>query len=107
MNNRRKGAEGEREFAKLLHDQYGLSEARRGQQYSGTAESADVVNSWEGTHCEVKRRQNLNLHKAMNKLLDECGRQIPFIAHRKDREEWLITVRAMDLVEFCELVTAD
>ena len=39
-------------------------EARRGQQFKGTADGPDVVTNLP-YHIEVKLQENLNLHKAM------------------------------------------
>lgn len=60
MNSKRKGKVGEREFAALLRE-HGF-DARRGVQFSGGADSPDVVSdalAW--LHIEVKRTQALNL----------------------------------------------
>jgi len=104
VNSNQKGKAGEREWAAYLRDQFGLS-ARRGQQYRGDVEAPDVVGGWPGTHCEVKRVEKLNVARAIEKAVDEAGPgKVAYVAHRRNREEWLITVRARDLVEFCECV---
>ena len=47
---------------------------------------------------EVKRKQALNLHKTMDKSLEDCGEdQTPVILHRKDNCDWLLTVRLEDV----------
>jgi hypothetical protein len=72
-------------------------EARRGQQFSGGKESPDVVTNIPQLHFEVKRVQALNIDKAMAQAKrDADGRRIPVVAHRKDGEDWLITVSAAD-----------
>lgn len=98
MNSRRKGKVGEREFAALLRT-HGF-DARRGQQFSGGADSPDVVSqvlSW--VHIEVKRVQHLNLAEACAQARRDCGRGAPagqqkpwIVAHRRNREPWFITM---------------
>ena len=96
INSKRKGAAGERELSKFLRD-HGFSEARRGQQYSGI-EGEDVV-GLPGYHVEVKRVERLNIHDAMNQSIRDADNQIPIVAHRKNRTEWLVTMRAEDFLE--------
>ncbi len=97
MNSKRKGKDGELEWANFLKE-HGI-EARRGQQFRGTKDSPDVISSLDYVHFEVKRVENLNIHKAMDKALTESQDKIPVVAHRKNRTEWLITIRAEDWVK--------
>jgi hypothetical protein len=54
---------------------------------------------------EVKRVERLNISQAMEQSVrDSKGLAVPFIAHRKNREEWMITVRAVDLLAFIDCV---
>ena len=93
MNSRRKGKVGEREFASLLREN-GF-DARRGQQFSGGADSPDVVSAalaW--LHVEVKRVQNLNLTDACVQAEGDCGGKPWIVAHRRNHAPWLVTLRA-------------
>jgi len=93
VNSRRKGKVGEREFASLLRE-HGF-DARRGQQFSGSPESPDVVSdalAW--LHVEVKRVQNLNLTDACAQAEGDCGGKPWIVAHRRNHAPWLITMRA-------------
>jgi len=100
INSRNKGKVGEREFASLLRE-HGF-DARRGQQFSGSPDSPDVVSdalAW--LHVEVKRVQNLNLTDACVQAEGDCGRGAPaghkkpwIVAHRRNHAPWLITMRA-------------
>ena len=92
MNSRRKGAEGEREFSKLCRE-HGY-ECRRGQQYSGIG--GDDVVGLPGVHVEVKRVEKLNLQAAMAQSVRDSKGKLPIVAHRRNREDWLITMRAGD-----------
>ena len=103
MNSRTKGKRGELEWSHFLNDAFGLS-ARRGQQYKGSPESPDVAGGFEGTHCEVKRVERLNVDDAMDQAVADSGDDIPYVAHRKNRRDWLITVRAVDLAAFSDAV---
>jgi len=93
VNSREKGKHGEREWASVCRE-YGFTEARRGQQFSGI-EGEDVV-GLPGIHCEVKRVERLNIHDAMEQAVEDSDDRIPIVAHRKNRKEWLVTMRAED-----------
>ena len=103
VNSRSKGKRGELEWAWYLREQLGL-EARRGQQFSGSPDSPDVVGGFVDTHCEVKRVERLNVDSAMDQAVSDCGDATPYVAHRKNRADWLITVRAVDLLAFAKSV---
>ncbi len=99
MNSRRKGKVGEREFAALLRE-HGF-DARRGQQFSGSPDSPDVVSdalAW--LHFEVKRVQNLNLADACVQAAGDSGGKPWVVAHRRNHQPWLITMRAETFFNF-------
>lgn len=94
---REKGKRGERELAGILRE-YGY-DCRRGQQYCGAAGDADVV-GLPGIHIECKRVEKLNLLDAM----EQAGRdaregEAPAVFHRRDRCEWLVTMRLEDWIQ--------
>ena len=93
MNSRNKGKVGEREFASLLREN-GF-DARRGQQFSGSPDSPDVVSdalAW--LHFEIKRVQNLNLADACAQAEGDSAGKRWVVAHRRNHAPWLITMRA-------------
>lgn len=97
INSRRKGAEGERELAKVLR-QFGY-ESRRGQQYCGANGDADVV-GLPGIHIECKRVEKLNLYDAMSQAISDAkADEIPAVFHRKNRCEWLVTMKLKDFMK--------
>jgi hypothetical protein len=107
MNSRTKGKVGEREFAALLRE-HGF-DARRGQQFSGSPDSPDVVSdalAW--LHVEVKRVQNLNLTDACAQAeRDQTGSGLTknkklawVVAHRRNHQPWLITLTAETFFKF-------
>jgi Holliday junction resolvase len=96
-NSRAKGARGERELAAFLR-KHG-HEARRGQQFSGSPDSPDVVHSIPGIHIECKRVEKLNIHTAMKQASEDCGDDVPVVCHKRNRGEWLITMRLEDYLE--------
>ena len=102
MNSRAKGARGERELAKVLRDN-GFPDARRGQQYSGIHGDADIVDALDGIHIECKRVERLNVSEAMAQSKRDSGELVPIVAHRKNGEQWLVT---MELVNWLELYKA-
>ena len=90
MNSRNKGKRGELEAAHLLRE-YGYG-ARRGQQFSGANGDADVV-GLPGIHIEVKRVEKLNISEAMaQSMRDAKTGELPIVLHRKNRQEWLVTM---------------
>lgn len=97
VNSRDKGARYERELAHLLND-HGFT-ARRGQQFSGGAESPDVVAPDFPFHIEAKRVEKLNLYSAMTQSIRDAGDKPPCVIHRKNNSENLITCRLEDLLK--------
>lgn len=96
MNSRRKGAEGERELAQVLRE-YGYS-SRRGQQYCGANGDADVV-GLPGIHIECKRVEKLNISEAMRQSQRDAREgELPAVFHRKNREQWLVTMSLEDWI---------
>lgn len=97
INSKKKGARGELEFSKLLQ-RHGI-EARRGQQFSGSPDSPDVVHSLDGVHVEVKRTESLSVYTAMEQAIRDCGSKgIPVVAHRRNGKPWLVICLADDLI---------
>ncbi len=95
INSNQKGKEGEREFAKICRQQ-GFEKARRSQQYAGINNDADVV-GLPGIHAEIKRVERLNVDKALEQSInDSKDEDIPIVAHRKNRQEWKVTMRLND-----------
>ena len=94
MNSRQKGARGERELARVFRE-YGYP-ARRGQQYCGANGDADVI-GLPGIHVECKRVEKLNLIDAIRQAVRDAKRgELPAVFHRRDRCEWLVTMRSED-----------
>ena len=96
---REKGKRGEREWRDVLKE-HGYEDAYRGVQYSGGPDSPDVVGI-PGIHFEVKRVEKLNIYNAMKQSIDDAGeKEIPVVAHRRDREQWLVTMNAEDFLYY-------
>jgi hypothetical protein len=97
MNSRTKGKVGEREAAELLRE-HGFN-ARRGQQFSGSPDSPDIVVDIP-IHFEVKRVENLNIGRAMEQSIrDAAPHKTPVVLHRRNGQNWLITMRATQFLE--------
>ncbi|GAA5514786.1 hypothetical protein Dcar01_03547 [Deinococcus carri] len=100
VNSRAKGANGERELAKVLTD-LGYP-ARRGQQFRGGAESPDVVcESLKGWHIEAKRTATCQMFSPatlknwMEQARRDCGgRRMPIVIHRWNgaRDWWVLVM---------------
>ena len=97
VNSRDKGKRGELEFSHFLKG-YGY-EARRGQQFSGGTDSPDVVCASLPIHWEVKLVEALNVDKALEQAVRDCGKNIPVVAHRRSRKAWKVTLRAEDFMK--------
>ena len=95
-SSQRKGADGERELSNILKE-YGFS-VRRGQVFN---HESDMV-GLEGIHPEVKRVEKLNVPAAMRQAVTEAQIRkdgTPTLFHRRNREEWLVTMRLEDWIE--------
>lgn len=76
-------------------------DARRGVQSAGGPDTHDVVcSSLPGVHWEVKRSERLSVYGSVEQAVAEAGDgQVPVVAHRKNRREWLTAVpRLADLL---------
>ena len=106
MNQRRKGAQAEREIARFLHEKWRTADgtlitARRGQQFSGSPDSPDVVHNIPGVHLEVTRNIWVRpMTKAMAKKLvqaeGDCHPDsLPYVVWRPDGDiSWKVTFLA-------------
>ena len=93
VNSRNKGKRGERQWRdELRANGYG---ARRGQQFSGSPDSPDVVcDALPWIHFEVKAVQRLNIEEAMDQARRDAGSKVPVVAHRRNFRPWLVTMEA-------------
>ena len=97
-NSGAKGKRGERELARFLTN-HGFP-ARRGQQYSGSPDSPDVVCPSLPFHFEAKRTERLRVHESMQQAIDDAGEgKTPVVAFKANRKEWLAVMRMADLLE--------
>ena len=100
MNSKRKGSGGEREFAELCCE-YGYDVHRNNQMYIGGKGNPDI-GGIDGLHIEVKRTEKLNIHAAMKQAIqDSEDKAVPIVAHRRNRDIWLVTMRAVDWFKMC------
>lgn len=94
---RDKGKVGEREVAALLRE-YGF-DGKRGVQYQGGRDSADVV-GLPGFHIEVKRVEKFNLEAALGQAYEDCDNaSIPVVFHRKSNKPWAVVMNARDFLK--------
>jgi len=99
MNSREKGKRGERQWRDELRANGYM--ARRGQQFSGSPDSPDVICdelSW--LHFEVKAVERLNIEDAMDQARRDAGAKTPVVAHRRSFRQWLVTMEAETFFEF-------
>ena len=93
---RDKGARGERLWRDVCRAE-GFGNVERGCQLFQTGkEIADVV-GLPGIHQEVKFVERLNIRQAMEQSeRDAAPGELPILAHKTSRKEWLVTMRAGD-----------
>ena len=94
MNSKRKGNAGERELLAILSEH---GEAiRNDQTYIGGKGNPDIAFTDGSTryHVECKRAERLNIHAAIQQAeRDADPADIPIVAHRRNHEDWYITMR--------------
>lgn len=99
MNSREKGKRGERQWRDELRAN-GYA-ARRGQQFSGSPESPDVIcEALAWIHFEVKAVERLNIEDAMEQAERDGLAKTAVVAHRRNRRRWLVTMRAETFFNF-------
>jgi len=113
MNSREKGKRGERAWRdELRANGY---DARRGQQFSGSPDSPDVIcDALPWLHFEVKCVERLNIEDAMDQSRRDAqagpaptalrAEKIPLVAHKRRHRRWLVT---MDAETFFRFVRGD
>ena len=106
INSRQKGKRGELELCQTLKGLFGW-DAERSQQHCGNAGDSDLIlKGFPNLFVECKRVQNLNLSKAMELAKQQAGEKVPAIFHRKDREDWMVTVPLGQLLHLALMLAA-
>ena len=99
MNSREKGKRGERAWRDELREQG--YQARRGQQFSGSPDSPDVIcDSLPWAHFEVKCVERLNIEDAMEQARRDADKKSPFVCHKRANRKWLVTMDAATFFSF-------
>jgi hypothetical protein len=101
IHSKNKGKRGEREAAKELRLRLDKDDIIRGQQNKGGIESPDVMIADSSLHPEIKRVERLNIYDAVDQAVRDGQSKVPFVMHRRNNREWLITIRLSDLIAFC------
>lgn len=96
---REKGKRGERLAAKAVSKAIRIP-ARRGVQFKGGADSADLEVQLEGVHWEVKFVERESIRTWMRQAQEDGGGKIPVVLSKRSREPWLITLPLERLYEF-------
>ena len=96
MNSKAKGTRGENELREYL-TAAGYPAHRNDQRYEGGYNKPDITaQGLEHLHIECKRVEKLNITDAMQQAQRDAAGRTPVVIHRKNRAEWLITMRLMD-----------
>jgi hypothetical protein len=115
LNSRQKGTRGERQWRDELRANGYV--ARRGQQFSGSPDSPDVVcDALAWVHFEVKAVERLNIEDAMEQARRDAARhtssglrppspqrgegRVPIVAHKRNHRRWLVTMDAERFFQF-------
>jgi hypothetical protein len=107
LNSRAKGARAERLLAQELKEVMGWESARRSQQYCGAGQTSDVlVEEMPGLFLESKAVEALSIHPVMERAVREAGHKLAVVAHKKNRTEWLVTMRLVDWLAISRMVTS-
>lgn len=96
---RNKGANAEREFAKIMCEKYGI-EAHRGYVFY---HQSDLV-GLKGIHPEIKRREAVNLKSWLIQAEHESKIKrdgLPVVFYRQDRKPWMV---AMYVKYFAQMI---
>lgn len=95
-NPKAKGSAGERELAAIL-TAAGYPAHRNDQREGGGFDNPDVsAEGLEAWHVEVKRVERLNIGEAMQQAERDAAGKNPIVAHRKNRQPWLVTMHLTD-----------
>ena len=98
---KRKGNRGEFELVGILRE-YGIDACRNDQYLIGGRGNPDVYAEIHGKpfHIEVKRVERLNVTAAVHQATrDAESGYLPVVAHRRNREPWLVTVPLLPLLD--------
>lgn len=94
INSKAKGIRGELMFAAVLKE-HGW-DARRGQQFSGSPDSPDVL-GLPGHHVEVKFTEKLSIRDAVVQCTKDAGLlEVPLVAFKAKGRRWLAILDMQD-----------
>lgn len=100
---RDKGARGEREVIQLLKD-HGWPNARRTSDGRAQSSRGDITAGPSCAHIEVKYVERLSVPQAVRQAqADAHPHDIPIVAHRSSRQQWLATLPLEDLLPLLAL----
>lgn len=98
INSKQKGKNGELELVHKLKE-YGY-DCRRTNQFCGNTGEADDVLGLDYIHIECKRVEKLNIDTAIEQAVrDTKDNKFPTVFHRKNRKDWLVTMRLDDWIK--------
>lgn len=85
-----KGRRGELELCRILNDNGIPAEPGQAVSYGSTPDVVGV----DGVHCEVKRRENVNLSAALEQAQRDSERfgGLPCVFHRANRKPWTVSM---------------
>ena len=107
INSRAKGSRTERELSHKLHEVCGWTARRTAQACGKFGDSDVVVPEIPRLLVESKAVERLNVVAAMARASEDAAasEKLPMLCHKRNRTEWLVTVRLADLPEISRLVS--
>jgi Holliday junction resolvase len=101
----RKGSRAERELASLLTEVLGTP-CHKGSSPFLPGIIAPDIQIAGNIHIEVKRRERFSIPAALRQSKSDAGTRVAAVAHRPNREPWMLTVDLADLPRLAQAVTA-
>ena len=104
-NGRQKGKRGELELCAELRRVLNIN-FRRSKQYCGDSGDSDLVSDeLPQLFIECKRVEKLNLDSAVEVAVAQSKGKTPAVFHKRNRSDWLVTVRLNDLRAFMKILS--
>lgn len=94
INSKSKGRRGEQEVCTILRKRFPDYKFSRNWQQEGQIRG-DILSDFFDErllHPEVKIGKSHNVYKALKQCLECEPDKVPMVIHRKDREQWYVTV---------------
>lgn len=101
-SSRNKGANAERELAKIIGERLGITMHRT--PLSGGMSWKGDIQGWQGFHVEAKRCERLSIPSWVAQSEADCpDGSVPLVVFRQSREPWRVVLRLDHLLDLVEV----